>query len=238
MTGGAGALGGAICLRLAQSGAQVFVCDRAAPQTENLVARIREEGGRAEVALADVTNSADVVRMFAALEGNGGVHAVIHAAAPPLVEERFRKTEWDSFQLHWEVGVRGAYNLVRGWLAAGGEARPQALVLVLSSVTLGLPATGHAAYATAKYGLWGLGRSLAVELAARGMTVNCVSPGLVGVGLTADTDVRIRDVVARATPLGRLATPEDVAGVVAFLAGPEGRYLTGLNVSISGGAAV
>jgi 3-oxoacyl-[acyl-carrier protein] reductase len=217
----------------------VFVSDLPhRPESGQLVAELAVRGHRAETAPADLTNGREVAELFEQMNRTGGIHSIVHAAAPLLIEERLRKVSWASFQKHWDVGVGGAFNLVRAWLSPSAVVPPEALVLVLSSVTLGMPPTGHAAYTSAKYALLGLARSLAVELASRGTTVNCVSPGMLGAGMTLTTDPRIQEVVARATPLGRLPSLEDVSGTVAFLVGPEARFITGLNVPITGGAGI
>jgi 3-oxoacyl-[acyl-carrier protein] reductase len=109
---------------------------------------------------------------------------------------------------------------------------------VLSSVTLGVPPPDKSPYVTAKYGLLGLARSLAVELAAKGMRVNCVSPGFTRTFLTAGVDERVQELIARSVPMKRLSTPEDVAAAVAFLVSPDSAYITGVNLPVSGGVVM
>src|SRR5205823_4243865 len=107
--------------------------------------------------------------------------------------------------------------------------RREAMVFVLSSVTLGVPPAEKSPYTSAKYGLLGLARTLAAELSSRQIRVNCVSPGFVETSLTAHVDPRVKEMIARSVPLKRLASPEDVSAAVAYLLSPEAAYVTGVN---------
>lgn len=238
VTGGATGIGRAICLRLAAEGAEVIVGHRTRDQAAQEVVRaIEANGGLARAARADVTHATEVADLFAA-EANGGIQAVVHAASAPLNEARFTRAEWGTFQSHIDVALKGGFNLARAFAAQPDEAQPAALIFILSSVTLGVPPAEKAAYTAAKYALLGLAKTLAVELAARRIRVNCVSPGFVETPLTAHVDPRLKEMIARAVPLKRLAGAEEVASAVAFLAHPENAYITGANLPVAGGSAM
>ena len=123
--------------------------------------------------------------------------------------------------------------------AAGGMLRPRRGRLIFISSVVGLSgSTGHANYAAAKAGLIGLARSLARELGSRSITANVVAPGFVQTDMTVDLPERRRAEVLAGVPLGRFATPEEVAGLVTFLASAAAGYVTGAVVPVDGGLGV
>lgn len=236
VTGGATGLGRAICLRLGREGARVIVNYRTHQQeAATLKAELESLGAACSLLQADVRDAKQVAALLESVGREGGIHSLVHAASPPLTETTFRRTEWDSFLAHWETAVHAAYLLVRGSHALKTEAHLDSVVFVLSSVTLGKPPARSSPYVTAKFALLGLARCLAVELAPKGIRVNCVSPGFAKTSLTAHVDERIVDLISRANPMQRLCTPEDVAGAVAFLVSQESSYLTGVNLPVCGG---
>lgn len=239
MTGGASGLGRAICLRLAQDGAHVVInCRTRSDEAAALAEKIVHGGGVAQIARADVSDPAAVRAMVTELGGQGGIQGLVHAASAPLHEGRFVRSEWGMFEQHWRVTVQGAFNLTRAFIEQAEACHPEAIVFLLSSVTVGPPPAEKSAYTTAKYALLGLARSLAVDLAARRIRVNCLSPGFAETSLTAHVDPRLKEIIARAVPLKRLALPEDVAHAAAFLLSPESSYLTGVNLPVAGGSVM
>src|ERR1051325_7479412 len=230
VTGAGGVIGRAISIRLAEQSFEVVLSDRDAAKAEHVATEIRSSGARVEAFGADITSPSDVKALFAAA---GEVHVLIHAAAAPINEKRVKNANWSDYEHHLNVAVKGAFLLASEWLRTKGERH--SLSFVLSSVTVGAIAPGQSAYAAGKFGLLGFAKALSAELAAKQISVNCVSPGFVGEGLTGGVDDRVREVIIKATPMGRLAAPRDIAEVVSFLASREARYLTGLNIPIAGG---
>lgn len=239
VTGGASGIGRQTSLRLASEGAHIWVNYRTREADAlSLKREIEQTGASAELICADVSNPEQVNTLLHDVARTGGVHSLVHAASAPLTEGRFRKTEWSAFAKQFEVTVQGGYLLVQGLLACKSNIRLESVVFILSSVTLGVPPAGKSPYITAKYALLGLARSLAVELAAKGVRVNCVSPGFTQTALTAQVDERIQQLIVGSVPLKRLATPEDVAAAVAFLVSTDSSYLTGVNLPVSGGVVM
>jgi len=239
VTGGATGIGRQISLRLAREGAHIWINYRTRKEDAvSLKYEIEQMGTSASMVRADVSHPEQVRALLEDVVRSGGIHSLVHAASPPLTDGKFRKTEWNVFTRHWEVAVHGAYLLIRGFLTLQADVQLESVVFVLSSVTLGVPPPDKSPYVTAKYGLLGLARSLAIELAAKGMRVNCVSPGFTRTSLTAGVDERVQELIARSVPMKRLSTPEDVAAAVAFLVSPDSAYITGVNLPVSGGGVM
>lgn len=238
VTGGATGIGREICLRLAREGASVCINYRT---READAASLKAEIDALQPAAlmhADIRDPGAVSRLVADMAQRGGIHGLVHAASAPLGDQSFRKTDWERFVDHWQVAVHGAYLLVQGLLAEQSAASLESIVFVLSSSTIGTPPVNKSPYVSAKYALLGLARCLAVELAPKGVRVNCVSPSLTPIGLTAGLDERIQDLIRRAIPMRRLCAPEDVAAAVAFLLSRDSAFITGVNLPLSGGAQV
>lgn len=201
-----------------------------------LVTEFNSRGVRAWAGRADVRDSAQVQALFEKIEASGGVDSIVHAATPPLPDRPFRKTAWEVFEDHWQTTIHGAYSLVQNALISKAPASLRSVVFILSGVTLGMPPAGKSPYTTSKFALLGLAKSLAIELADKGIRVNCVSPGFTPTELTAQVDDRIRDLIARSVPARRLCTADDVAEAVYFLVSSGSSYITGINLPITGGA--
>ena len=237
VTAGATGIGAAISERLAREGAHVIINYRTRKsEAEQLCQRLLDDRLDASLASFDVTVPEQVKAQLQSICESGGIFGLVHSASAPIVELRFRKTPWEDFTRHWDVAVKGAYLLLQGVIELRGPSVLTSVVLVNSSVTLGIPPANKSAYTTAKYGLLGLARSAGVELASRGVRVNCVSPGFVPIGLSAHVDERVQELIAQSVPMRRLTLPSDVAGAVAFLMSDSANNITGVNLPIAGGA--
>lgn len=232
VTGSSRGLGAAIARTLASDGCPVgvnFSRDRAGASA--VVAEIEDAGGRAALVQGDVSDPDDVERLFAELEGrfgpvltlvnNAGVRA---DALAPQLEDR----EWEQVLA---VNLSGAFRATRRALKGMLRARYGRVVNVASVV--GVRANpGQANYAASKAGLIGLTRTVAAEVARRGVTVNAVAPGLVSTELTAGIDA---ERFLAAVPARRAGTPQEVAACVRFLASEEASYVTGATLTVDGG---
>jgi 3-oxoacyl-[acyl-carrier protein] reductase len=237
VAGAAGGIGRAICRRLAADGFAVVAGYHRHPErAAALVAEIEADGGRALAVRADIADPAEAESLVAAATGRfGGLGVVVHAVSPPLHAVAFGDLAWTDVAAHLDADVRGAFNLARAGvpiMTAQGHGR---LVVITSQVLDGAPPPRWTGYTVAKAALAALARSLAVELGPAGITVNCVAPGMTDTALIGDLPEKQRLLIARAAPLRRLASPEDVAGAVAFLVSPAADYITGETIRVNGG---
>jgi 3-oxoacyl-[acyl-carrier protein] reductase len=227
VTGGSGAIGSAICRRLAADGFDVIVhANRHAEAAERLAAEI----GGCATAFDVVDAHASLAALESLLEAgpiqvlvnNAGVHD--DAAFPGMKREQWERVI--------AVALDGFYNVTQPLSLPMIRTR-WGRIINITSVTAEIGNRGQTNYAAAKGALHATTRSLARELASRGITVNCVSPGLIDTPMSAGAfdEATIR----RLVPLQRAGTPDDVANAVAFLASDAASYITGQILSVNGG---
>ncbi|HEV2286291.1 MAG TPA: 3-oxoacyl-ACP reductase FabG [Steroidobacteraceae bacterium] len=234
VTGGSGAIGGAICRRLAREGHHVYVhCHQGVAVAEELVRGIVAAGGRAELIRFDLTDTAATrAALEHALEAgpiqilvnNAGVHD--DAVLPGMSAAQWHRVI--------DVSVNGFFNVTQPLLLPMIRAR-WGRIVSLSSVAALIGNKGQVNYAAAKGALNSATRALALEVATRGVTVNAVAPGIIATPMT--DGLFDAAAVERLVPMNRLGSPEEVAGVVAFLVSADAAYLTGQVLSVSGGMA-
>lgn len=182
----------------------------------------------------DVSSAASITEAMAAVESEFGPISVLVANAGITRDALLMRMTDDDIDEVLATNLAGSIRLARSVLRGMLKARAGRIVFVSSVVGL-LGSAGQVNYAASKAGLVGAARSLAREVGSRGITVNVLAPGFVDTAMTAELDDARRSEILGAVPLGRYATPAEVAGVVSFLAGPDGGYVTGAVIPVDGG---
>lgn len=234
VTGGSGAIGAAICKRLAASGATVVVNHRSSPDAaEEVVSAIRNKGSEAVAIQADTTNAGDIYRLFNKTHERFGRVDVLVANAGLGAGGPVAETTEEQYDQVFAVNARGVFFLLQEaakQIADGGS------IVNISSGLTSRPFPGTAIYAASKAASELFVRVLAQELGERRVRVNTLSPGATSPGMFDNASEEHRQMMEHISPFGRLGTPEEVADAVAFLASDQARWVTGQNLRADGGA--
>ncbi len=232
VTGASRGIGAAIAERLAAAGARVVGTATSAAGAGAIGARLGDRGGRGMV--LDVTDDAAmdaVVREIVAQLGSVDILVNNAGITRDQLLLRMKDDDWDRVL---DTNLRAVYRLSRLCLRGMLKAQCGRIINVTSVVgSMGNP--GQSNYAAAKAGVAGFTRALAREVAARGITVNCVAPGFIETDMTAGLPAAQREALLAQIPAGRLGQAQEVAAAVAWLAGPQTAYITGQSLHINGG---
>ena len=235
VTGGSRGIGAAIVRRLALAGCDVAVNFKRDAKAAEALVRECAGGSRVLSFAADVADPDAAAALARTVEERfGRLDVVVHGATPPVLESAADALTYAQVEPFLRTYLGGALSLV-GAATPGMQARGFGRFVFLgTSYLFGSPPRRMAAYLTAKHALWGLVRSLAVELGPHGITSNMISPGMTVTDFTAHVPLRHKEVEARTNPMRRLPLGEDTAELVSFLAQPEAGYLNGLNLPLTG----
>jgi 3-oxoacyl-[acyl-carrier protein] reductase len=235
VTGGGRGIGRAVAVRLAKEGANVAITYRSNDAAaEEAAEEVRAAGAQCEIFQGDVATPEDVAALFEGVgEALGRVEILVNNAG--LTRDnlmmRMKESEFDEVL---RTNLKGTYLCTRAALRPMIRARWGRIVNISSVVGL-VGNAGQANYAASKAGIIGFTKSVAREVAQRGITANVVAPGYVETELTQSLTDDIKDQIKSQVPAGRFAEAEEVAGVVAFLAGEDAGYVTGQTLAVDGG---
>jgi 3-oxoacyl-[acyl-carrier protein] reductase len=229
VTGGSSGLGLAIARSLYSAGAQVVATSRHAPDSD--VDGVTWHH-------SDVTDSQSVGALFHLIASTHGRVDIAVANAGVSKSARLMEMCDSDWQATIDTNLTGTFNTIRA-AAKLMQPRRQGRIVTVSSCMASLPAVGTSAYAASKSAIEALTKATAVELAPHGILTNCVAPGILdeGMGATVSSVPRLWDRYRDHLAMGRLGRVEEVARVVAFLAGPDATYVNGATISIDGGLA-
>jgi 3-oxoacyl-[acyl-carrier protein] reductase len=234
VTGASGGIGGEIAKALHAAGATVAL---SGTRVEPLEALAAELGERAFVCPANLSDAASVEALpKAAVAAMGSLDILVNNAGITR-DNLFMRMSDDEWQSVIDVNLTSSFRLMRGVLRGMMKARWGRIVNITSIVgQTGNPGQGN--YAAAKAGLVGMSKSLAYEVASRGITVNCVAPGFIATAMTDKLNEEQKGKILTQIPAGRMGAPEEIAAAVLYLASPEAGYVTGATLHVNGGMAM
>ena len=235
VTGGSRGIGRAIALKLASEGAAVAINYAGnAKAAEDVKATIEAAGGKAMVVQADVSNGESVEAMVKeVVDAFGGIDILVNNAGITRdgLLMRMKEEDWDAVL---DTNLKGVFYCTKAVSKLMMKKRSGRIVNMASVVGLTGNA-GQANYAAAKAGILGFSKSMAKELASRGITVNMVAPGYINTDMTSVLPEKVREAMVAGIPMGRVGNPEDVANAVSFLVSDEASYITGQVINVDGG---
>ena len=235
VTGASRGIGRAIAIRLASEGAAVAINYAGnVKAAEEVKAVIEAAGGRAMLVQADVADAAAVDGMIkAVVENFGSIDILVNNAGITRdgLLMRMKEEDWDAVI---NTNLKGIFHCTKAVSKLMMKKRYGRIVNMASVVGL-IGNAGQSNYAAAKAGVIGFSKSMARELASRGITVNMVAPGFIDTDMTAVLPDKVREAMVADIPLGKIGTPENVADAVVFLVSDQASYITGQTINVDGG---
>ena len=234
--GGTGGIGSATCVQLAKDGFDLVLhYHKNKKMAIKLKKKIEKIGNKVGVVSGNIVSQSDVKKIKEESQRViGNINVIVNCSTITITNMKFSDVEWSDMQAHYDANIKGSFNLLNTFVP-GWEKEHFGKFIALTTLYTEQPKSELLSYITGKTALNGLVKALAFELAPKGIRMNLVSPGMVDTQLIADVPEKARLLSAAQTPLRSLATPEDIAGVISFLASDKSNYLTGETVRVNGG---
>ena len=234
--GGTGGIGSATCLQLAEDGFNVAIHYHDNKiKAEYLKDTITENGNKAVIVTGSMYSKSDVNELKIKSERIiGKISVVVNCSTIPIPAIKFSDLDWDDLQSHYDSNIKISFNLLKAFSLEWGKNKFGKFI-GLTSLYTEQHKPELLGYITGKTALNGFIKALAFELAPIGIRLNLVSPGMVDTPLVKDVSEKVRLLSEAQTPLRRIATPQDVANTIAFLASDRSNYLTGETIRVNGG---
>ena len=234
--GGTGGIGSAVCAQLAEDGFDLAIhYYKNKNKAENLKKQIEKLGRKAVIVSGDIISPEDIIEIKEkSMRAIGNIHIIVNCSTIPVPNIKFADLEWGDMRAHYDINIKGSFNLLRAFVP-DWENEHFGKFIALTTLATEKPNAQWLPYITSKTALNGFIKALAFELAPKGIRINLVSPGMVDTPLIADVPEKVRLLSAAQTPLRALATAEDVAGAISFLASDKSNYLTGETIRVNGG---
>jgi 3-oxoacyl-[acyl-carrier protein] reductase len=234
--GGTGGIGSEICLQLAKDGFNIVLHYFSNFEKANqLKVLIEELGVRCVIVKANINSDTELEELFLKIKRSfDTIDVLVNAATSSIPNIKFKDLEWSDYLNQLEINIKSVFNIMKfvvGLMINNGGGK----IINIGSFSAEKPNNDWSHYITAKSALIGLTKSLAFELAPKGININMVTPSLVSTELTADIPEKIKLLTSSQTPLRRLARATDVAGAVSFLASEKANFLAGENIRVNGG---
>ena len=234
--GSTGGIGSATCLQLAKDGFEIAIhYYKNKNKAENLKKQIEKLGRKAVIVSGDIISPEDIIEIKEkSMRAIGNISIIANCSTIPVPNIKFADLEWGDMRAHYDINIKGSFNLLREFVPDWEKAQFGKFIS-LTTLATEKPNAQWVPYITSKTALNGFVKALAFELAPKGIRINLVSPGMVDTPLIADIPEKIRLLSAAQTPLRTIATVEDVAGSISFLASEKSNFLTGETIRVNGG---
>jgi len=236
IVGGTGGIGSAACVQLAKDGFDVAIhYYKNKNKADKLKKQIVKIGRKAVVVSGDIVSPEDILEIKEkSMRAIGDISVIVNCSTIPIPNIKFADLEWEDMLAHYDANIKGSFNLLSTFVPVW-EKEKHGKFIALTTLYTEQPKSELLSYITGKTALNGFVKALAFELAPKGIRINLVSPGMVDTPLITDIPEKVRLLSAAQTPLKTLATAEDVAGAISFLASDKSNYLTGETIRVNGG---
>lgn len=233
--GGSGGIGRAIVRRFLKEGMQVAATYR----SDEKFLELQQEFKEGSVTWYKLDLLDDLISIFEEIwKAFPLIDVVVFGPTLPIPHTPLLEVVWQDIEAHLKVQLHGMHTVVAHLKKQLQEKYPVRFIVLLTECCLGKPPSGLAPYVAAKYALMGFAKTMAVELTRYGCTVNMISPGMVQTELLSTVPPKLIEMQVQQNPLKRIATPDDVANVVAFLASDQSEYLNGIHITVNGGGVM